>query len=293
MTRPGFLAITGVGCLIGFASAFACGCGLDAPRAVATLVLALLAHASANVLNDYCDSKNGADQANVQGIFPFTGGSRLIQTGAVSQRHTGLWALALVCIVIPAGVLLALKAGGGLLTIGLIGLFLGWAYSAPPLALMSRGLGELTVAVCWWLVVVGADYTQRGQLFALPMFTGLGYALLVASILLINGMPDATSDASVGKRTLATRLGHSGVIALYVGIVLVANLWLLVGVWMLNPPLTTLWALAALPLSACAVWKLVKAPRDGRHLKVPIMLTIAAANTHGLGLAIGLALPRL
>ena len=293
MTRPGFLTITGVGCLIGFASAFACGCGFDAPRALATLVLALLAHASANVLNDYCDSRSGADQANGQGIFPFTGGSRLIQTGAVSQRHTGLWALVLVCLVVPAGLLLALKVGGGLVVIGLFGLLLGWAYSAPPLSLMSRGFGELTVAFVWWLMVVGADYVQRGQLFAIPMFTGVGYALLVANILLVNGLPDAESDASVGKHTLATRLGHRGVAVLYAGIVLVANLWLVLGVWLLIPPLTALWALMALPLSACAAWMLLKATHRGPHLKVPIVLTIAAANVHGLGLAVGLALSRL
>ena len=293
MTRPGFLSITGVGCLIGFASAFASGGRFNLPLAMATMALALLAHASANVLNDYCDSKNGADQANSQGIFPFTGGSRLIQKGVVSQTSTGLWALVLVCLVVPAGLLLALKAGNGLVTIGLIGLLLGWAYSAPPLSLMSRGFGELTVAVEWWLVVVGADYVQRGHLMVSPMFTGVGYALLVANILLVNGLPDAQSDASVGKHTLATCLGHSGVALLYAGVVLVANLWLALGVWMQISPLTGLWALVALPLSGSAAWILVKAKPNSTHLKVPIVLTIVAANTHGLALAVGLALPRL
>ena len=48
------------------------------------MLLALVAHAGANVLNDYFDARNGADDANQQGLFPFTGGSRLIQNGAVS-----------------------------------------------------------------------------------------------------------------------------------------------------------------------------------------------------------------
>jgi 1,4-dihydroxy-2-naphthoate octaprenyltransferase len=151
----------------------------------------------------------------------------------------------------------------------------------------------LTVAVEWWLVVVGADYVQRGHLMVSPMFTGVGYALLVANILLVNGLPDAKSDASVGKHTLATRLGHSGVALLYAGVVLVANLWLALGVWMQISPLNGLWALVALPLSGSAAWILVKAKPDSTHLKVPIVLTIVAANTHGLALAVGLALPRL
>ena len=36
-----------------------------------------------------------------------------------------------------------------------IGLLLAWAYSAPPLALMCRGLGELTVSLSWGLMVLG------------------------------------------------------------------------------------------------------------------------------------------
>jgi 1,4-dihydroxy-2-naphthoate octaprenyltransferase len=66
--------------------------GFSAPRALATVLLALLAHAGANVLNDYFDARNGADAANHQGLFPFTGGSRLIQNGQVSIADTGRWA---------------------------------------------------------------------------------------------------------------------------------------------------------------------------------------------------------
>jgi 1,4-dihydroxy-2-naphthoate octaprenyltransferase len=39
MTRPAFLTITIVGCLIGFASAWACGCGFDPLRAVVALTI--------------------------------------------------------------------------------------------------------------------------------------------------------------------------------------------------------------------------------------------------------------
>ena len=81
MTRPGFLSITAVGCALGLASAAACGCGFDGVRAGITVLLALLAHAGANVLNDYCDEVNGADAANTGALFPFTGGSRFIQSG--------------------------------------------------------------------------------------------------------------------------------------------------------------------------------------------------------------------
>ena len=216
MTRPAFLSITLTASLLGIASAAACGCGLDVPAALATALQACLAHAGANVLNDYHDSRNGADAANHGALYPFTGGSRLIQQGRVSEVDTGRWAAALLLLLVPAGILLAARAGGGLLLIGAAGLFVAWAYSAPPFKLMSRGLGELAVAAAWWGVVIGANFVQRHQFSVIAASLGFSLALLVACILLINGVPDAAADARRGKRTLAVRLGPHGTAALYV-----------------------------------------------------------------------------
>ncbi len=289
MTRPAFLAVTAVACLLGLATATACGSGFSAPRALATVLLALLAHAGANVLNDYFDARNGADDANQQGLFPFTGGSRLIQNGQVSIADTGRWAAALLLCLIPAGLLLALQSGPGLFVLGAAGLFLAWAYSAPPLALMARGLGEPAVALAWWRVVLGADYTQRGHFFIIPAVTAVSLALLLANILLINGFPDAESDARVGKRTLVVRLGPAPAAGLYLGLVLLAHGWLAVSVWLLIPPQAALWGLVSLPLSLAAAGLLWRHASTPQRLRPALALTIAAANVHGLAMAAGLA----
>jgi 1,4-dihydroxy-2-naphthoate octaprenyltransferase len=252
MTRPGFLVITAVACVLGTAVAIACGHWPNLWTALATLVLAVLMHAAANVLNDYHDALNGADDANTQGLFPFTGGARLIQNGLVSVQDTLDLANALIVFLIPCGLLLAFKTGGGLVLLGLMGLLLGWAYSAPPLALMKRGLGEVTVSLTWGLVVVGADYVQRGQFFVIPVAVALSFALLVGNILVINGFPDAVSDAQVGKRTLVVRLGTRHVAWLYLLVALLAHAWLVAGVWLFIHPEPALWGLASMPLSLCA-----------------------------------------
>jgi 1,4-dihydroxy-2-naphthoate octaprenyltransferase len=289
MTRPGFLAVTAVACALGLATAAACGCGLDVPKALATVVLALVAHAGGNVLNDYHDARNGADAANATGLFPFTGGSRLIQNGEVSVTDTGRWAAILLLLLIPAGLLLALKSGVGLVWIGMSGLFLAWAYSAPPLALMSRGLGELAVAGAWWLVVVGTDYVQRGKFFVIPAAVAVSYALLVVNILLINGFPDAESDARVGKATLVVRLTPRRAAGLYLWIVLLAHGWLALTVWLLIPPRAALWGLLSAPLSLAAGAILLRHAHEPQRLRPAIALTIAAAIVHGLAMASGLA----
>jgi 1,4-dihydroxy-2-naphthoate octaprenyltransferase len=245
-------------------------------------------HAAANVLNDYHDALNGADDANTQGLFPFTGGARLIQNGHVTVQDTHDLAKALVIVLVPCGLLLALKTGGGLVVLGLAGLLLGWGYSAPPLALMKRGLGEFTVAFTWGLVVVGADYVQRGQFFVIPFAVAVSFALLVGNILVINGFPDAQADAQVGKRTLVVRLGARRAAWVYLFFALLAYVWVSAGVWLFIHPASALWGWVSMPLSLGAFVLLYKHAHQPGRLTPAIVLTIAAAVVHGLAMSAGL-----
>lgn len=291
MTRPAFLLLTLSTVILGLASAASAG-PLALWRALATLLLACLAHAGGNVLNDYHDARSGADAANRDALSPFTGGARLIQDGQVTERDTARWALWLLLATSAGGVVLASVSGPGLWLIGAAGLVLAWAYSAPPLALMARGLGEAAVAACWWLVVLGADYVQRGALAALPALLGGGLALLVANLLLINGFPDAPADARVGKRTLVVRLGPAAAARLYLGLALLAHAVVPLAVLAGWAPTGALAGLLSLPLSLVAGGLLWRHRRQAARLRPAIGLTIAAANLHALALAAGLVLGR-
>ncbi len=291
MTRPAFLLLTLSTVMLGLASAASAG-PLALWRALATLLLACLAHAGGNVLNDYHDARSGADAANRDALSPFTGGARLIQDGQVTERDTARWALWLLLATSAGGVVLASVSGPGLWLIGAAGLVLAWAYSAPPLALMARGLGEAAVATCWWLVVLGADYVQRGALAALPALLGGGLALLVANLLLINGFPDAPADARVGKRTLVVRLGPAAAARLYLGLALLAHAVVPLAVLAGWAPTGALAGLLSLPLSLVAGGLLWRHRRQAARLRPAIGLTIAAANLHALALAAGLVLGR-
>lgn len=287
MTRPGFLIITAVACVLGVSTALACGYALQGVKAAATLVLAVLMHAAANVLNDYHDALNGADEANSQGLFPFTGGARLIQNGHVSVQQTRQLAMALLLFLVPCGVLLAMVSGLGLIALGLAGLLLAWAYSAPPLALMKHGLGELAVALTWALVVIGADYVQRGQFFIISVAVSLSYGLLIGNILLINGFPDAQADAQVGKRSLVVNLGPRLAAVVYLFWALLAHAWVVWGVRLFIHPETAMWSLVSLPISLWAGVLLWQHGSQAQQLKPAIVLTIVAAVVHGLAMAVG------
>ncbi len=284
-TRPAFLSVTLVGCLLGIASAHAGGVAIDATGAVLTVLLALAAHAGGNVVNDYHDALSGADDANIARLFPFTGGSRFIQNGVHTARQTAVLGYGLLAAVVPGGLWLSWQAGPGLLLIGAAGLALGWAYSAPPLKLVSRGWGEFVIAACWLLVVVGADYVQRGALDILPLAAGLSYALLVANLLFINQFPDHDGDAASGKRTLVVRLGPEVAKWGYTLIAIVAHGWLIAMVAANLLPQKAAAAAMTVALSLPAGRDLLAYATQPAALAPAIKRTIVAALAHGTVLA--------
>ncbi len=284
-TRPAFFGITLAGCLLGFATARHAGVALDPYSAGLTLLLALLTHAGVNVLNDYYDHLNGSDPHNTDRLYPYTGGSRFIQNGVMSPRQTLTFGLLLFATVIAGGVWLVGQAGLGLFWIGLAGLILGWAYSAPPLKLAHRGLGELAVLAGFLLVVVGADYVQRGAFDPLPWLAGLPYALLTVNILYINQFPDRRADLLAGKRHWVARLAPGRAAQVYGLILGLAGAWL-IGVSLGGAlPQAALWALAGM-LPALVADRLLQAHAAApARLRPAIRATIAAALLHTLLLA--------
>ena len=284
-TRPAFLSVTLVACVLGLATAYRSGIALDKLTACVTVLFALLAHAGVNVINDYHDGLSGADALNTERLFPFTGGSRFIQNEVLTLRQTARFGYGLLALVIAAGLWLSWHTGPGLLAIGAGGLLAGWAYSAPPLRLMSRGLGELAIATGWLLVVVGSDYVQRGSFDALPFIAGLSYALLVANLLFINQFPDHAGDAAAGKRTLVVLLGPQTAKWAYLLIAIVAYGWLLGMVGKDTLPQKSAAAAMTLVLSFTAGRDLLEYASQPAALEPAIKRTILATNLHGLVLA--------
>lgn len=293
-SRPGFIVVTVVAAALGIAQAQACGCGWDAPAAVVTLLLAALAHAAINLYNDYGDAVGGSDAVNTGRLFPFSGGSRVIQDGVFTAQQMRDAARMLGIVVVGGGLALAARAGPGLLLVGLCGLLLGWAYSSPRVALMSRGLGELSVGLAWWGIVVGADYVQRHGFSTIAALSGVSIALLVTAILWAAEFPDAAADAQVGKRTLVVRWGPMPAAWGYAALVLFAHAW--VALWWAWQwlPSTAWWGLGSAPLSLTAAGLLLRRARQPQRLRPVMALSIAAAVLHGgLLTAAFLAIARL
>lgn len=281
-SRPSFLSITLVGYLIGYSINPSSS---DWRLAIAGLAVALLAHAAGNMINDYHDSKNGSDAKNIDRIYPFTGGSRMIQNGIFSESDINRLALIMFSLSILLGITLVYLTTILLLAIGFLGIFLAWAYSAPPFKLMSRGLaGEISIALAWALVVIGAtilnSYNDDSLIMA-SILIGLSYGLVVANILFVNQVPDIQADRSVGKHTLAASINPENIWIIYLCFYILANAILLIGYQLNILDISHLLPITISPLALYSTYLLKGLNHDEVSLKKVIILTIVIGHLYG------------
>lgn len=281
-TRPTFLLLTVVAVGIGLAAAHASGVTLDPLWAALTLVGAVSLHAAANVHNDLADDLNGSDAVNQERQFPFTGGSRMIQTGVISPRATRWLARWLYAATIGIGSILLIPGGWPLFALGATGLLMAWSYSAPAISLNARGLGEIVVCIGFGILMpLGADTVQRGELHGLPVFAGAGFALMTASLLLINQFPDFNADRLAGKRHLVVRLGRRRARHAFLTTTAAAYLVPVLFVAVGSLPATFLATLTALPLSLIAGRDLWAHHSTPNRLRRALAATVAATLLYG------------
>jgi 1,4-dihydroxy-2-naphthoate octaprenyltransferase len=293
-TRPPFLTASLVPCLLGLAAAYHAGVGIDPLAAWLTLLGAVAVHAGVNVLNDYYDALNGTDALNSDRLYPFTGGSRFIQNGVLGLEETARLGWGLLGLGMLVGLLLLHHAGWPLLVIGLAGLLLGWGYSAPPLRLNSRGLGEVSVAAGFGVLIpLGADLVQRGSLDPQVLWVAAPYALLITAVLYINQFPDRRADAAAGKRHWVVRLGPGRARWGYPLLVLGAYGLLLGSVASGHLPRWSLAAVLPAIASLMASRDLLAFAATPARLRPAVELTILAATAHGVILAASLWLAGL
>lgn len=281
--RPQFLPSIAVAVGLGASSAWRETGLFDALTFSITMLAALFYHAGMNVLNDYFDYKNGADSLNKSPLTPFAGGSRFIQNGILTPRETLALGAMLIIAGSAAGIYLALVTSPLLFLIGLIGLASGYFYSAPPLFLAGRGLGELAVGLNFGLLTVaGAYLVQTGTITAYAVAISLPLTFLIAAILYINQFPDYESDMAAGKRNLVVRLGPERARAGLAIFFLLTYGSIIAGVLSGVLPGASLIALLTMPLAIPAVAGLHRNYKGGPALVPVIKATITAHLATGI-----------
>jgi 1,4-dihydroxy-2-naphthoate octaprenyltransferase len=164
-------------------------------------------HLGANLINDYYDDP-GSDRINLHPT-PFSGGSRVIQDKLMDAKTVWVMAMGFFVVGTAVGVWLALTGRPFVVVIGLMGFLAGYLYSASPVSLMSRGLGEITIFFAFGpLITWGTYYVMTGLLTWQAFTLGIPMGFLIAAVIWINQFPDYEADRDAGKRNWVVRLGR-------------------------------------------------------------------------------------
>lgn len=210
-TRPKFLTASVLPVIVGTAWGATLAGQFDALAAVLALLATALVHAASNVINDVGDDETGTDRTNIERIYPYTGGSRFIQNQIMTAAEMHRWGWTLIAIASVLGLVLALLKGPTVIALGLAGIAIAWAYSAPSLQLSGKGVGEFFLMIAFGLLPAGgAAWLQSGVFDIVTVLMALPLGIWVMLILWINEVPDRRADAASGKRTLVVRLGLDG-----------------------------------------------------------------------------------
>ena len=191
------------------------------PLLILSTLGVLLAHLSINMYNDYFDVSDGTDENNSEYFQQLSGGSRSVELGLITLKNTQKYAKILTLSALLIGVILMSMINLynliGVLVCLIIGLFLGYYYTAPPLRLVSRnGLGELSIFLAFgpiltlgtaFAIFTGDINTFYNLHFANVLYIGIPLGLLTTNILLINQFPDTNSDRLTGKNHLVVTFG--------------------------------------------------------------------------------------
>ena len=152
-----------------------------------------------------------------------TGGTRVLVKGLLSRKEALWFSIACYILSIPIGIILQFHFHTGPWTIplGVIGIFAGWFYTAPPVRAAYRGYGEIFMAVAYYLVIFTTYYVQAGFSW-IPIMVGLTQLMASPAAKFIRAFPDAEADREAGKRTPVVKYGPEKIIKVYAVLVILA-----------------------------------------------------------------------
>jgi 1,4-dihydroxy-2-naphthoate octaprenyltransferase len=242
-------------------------------------------HTGGNLINDYYDSF-GSDPIN-RFATPFSGGSRVIQEGELSAETVRNLAYACLGLGVVCGLVLMYYGRPWVALLGLFGLAAAYLYSASPVQLMSRGLGEFTIFLAFGpILTLGAYYALTGRVTPEGFYVGLPLAFLITAILWINEFPDLEADTTADKDHLVARLGLRRSRQVYAGLMLAPFISLPLLMELFHFPGHLFAGLVALPLAVQAVRQAWQTPPTSEEFVAIQALTIKTHFLLGVSLTL-------
>lgn len=191
-------------------------------RLAAVLIAVLGLHVAANLFNDYFDYTSGVDTREA-GDSDRPG--RMLVTGQLKAGQVRNGAVAALLVAALASLYLAWRVDAVVLAFYALGFAGGYAYTAPPIKMKARALGELAMLAFFGFgIMSGVSYVQVQRVPAPVLLLAIPMGLAVSHILVGNNLRDLDEDAGGGVRTLAYLFGRRGMAALYWAFALICSL---------------------------------------------------------------------
>ncbi|OGP78737.1 MAG: hypothetical protein A2V86_17155 [Deltaproteobacteria bacterium RBG_16_49_23] len=201
----------------------------DAPILLGWYVLVCIGivcfHATANVYNDYFDTRYQVDQpdAPTARYRP-----QPILAGMFTPAQLLTEAVVLNGITILIGLILSFGRSMLVFWIGLVGFLACVFYTAGPVKFKYKAWGEFFVFLMWGpLMFEGAFAVQRQALSLKAFYISIPFGILVGMVLLANNIRDIAYDSRQGIKTIGILLGSRRSIFLYAGLILAAYLYVI------------------------------------------------------------------
>jgi 1,4-dihydroxy-2-naphthoate octaprenyltransferase len=218
----------------------------------------VLAHVSNNLMNDLFDVEVGNDtESYPRALYA----PHPVLSGMISRGGLARAALTVNAVDLGILVVLAVFRGWPVVAFALGGFLLSVAYTAPPVRLKKRGLGEPDVFVVWGpLMVCGTYFAAVGHLPWEIWLASVPYGLLCTAVLMGKHIDKAPYDAPLGIRTLPVLLGEGRAQGATRAMMAAFYLVVIVCVFVGALPWPALFALAAI-VKLVPVWRAFGQPK--------------------------------
>lgn len=254
---------------------------------VATIGI-VMAHGAADFIDDYYDYING-NLGNKDQQFH---DSPLID-GKVTTRQVLIAAALSMLIAVGAGVYLLLLVGWPVLYLMAAGAFIVFFYTAPPVRLNYRGLGETALFFAFGpMIVFGMYYVLTGNYSWEPILISAPIGIFTMNVGIVSNIFDHDDDVKNGKKCIPVRFGQPRTVQILLVATVLAYLVIIGGTVFNILPLWTLLGLLTLPLGY-AVVKLSSQFSDTKYYTPAMTRAIALSSVSSIVFTISYLIPLL
>lgn len=166
----------------------------------------MLAHPTANLIDDYYDYKNRIDVGDSLRL-KYT--KHFMRENLITIKTFWITFAVFMIIAIAAGVYFSLKYNSILpFILGAIGLLIMFGYGASPFKLKYNSLGELAIIIVWGPLMLGGTYYALTGIYDWNIIImSIPYAIVVGAVIMGKHLDKYEHDLSLNVKTLPVVMG--------------------------------------------------------------------------------------